>query len=139
VITQVLGLKQLEYTWLCSLLRQYEGFWQVTRAALDFALRAAGVEPNEDVRGPLMENSLHLDPYPDADAPGALVGLHGRKLRRRGVQKRRYSGHEAMMSRELRGNPIRSLDGCNTLSSFAKRFGRKWSGSRRVSPLAFHH
>jgi len=82
----VLGLKQLKYTWLCSLLRQYEDFWQVTRAALDFALRAAGVEPNEDVRGPLMENSLHLDPYPDA--PDALVALYGRKLRRRAVQKR---------------------------------------------------
>src|SRR5260370_40009654 len=60
VITQVWRLKQLEYSWLRSLLQQYEDFWEVTRAALDFALRAAGVEPNADVRRPLMEHYLHL-------------------------------------------------------------------------------
>jgi HAD superfamily hydrolase (TIGR01493 family) len=75
VITQVWRLKQLEYSWLRSLLQQYEDFWEVTRAALDFALRAAGVEPNEDVRRPLMENYLRLDPYPEAgDALAALGG-----------------------------------------------------------------
>jgi hypothetical protein len=58
VITQLWRLKQLEYTWLRSLMQQYQDFWEVTRAALDFALRAAGVEPNEDVSGPLMENYL---------------------------------------------------------------------------------
>jgi len=78
VITQVWRLKQLEYTWLRSLLQQYEDFWEVTRAALDFALRAAGVEPNEDVRRPLMENYLHLDPYPEAG--DVLAALGGRKL-----------------------------------------------------------
>jgi xanthine dehydrogenase YagR molybdenum-binding subunit len=44
VIIQVWRLKQLEYAWLRSLLKQYEDFWEVTRASLDFALRAAGVE-----------------------------------------------------------------------------------------------
>ena len=47
VITHVWRLKQLEYTWLRSLLQEYEDFWAVTRASLDFALRAAGVEPND--------------------------------------------------------------------------------------------
>ena len=78
MITQVWRLKQLEYTWLRSLLEQYKDFWEVTRASLDFALRAAGVEPNEDVREPLMENYLHLDPYPEAR--DALAALEGRKL-----------------------------------------------------------
>ena len=78
VITQVWRLTQLEYTWLRSVLQQYEDFWEVTRASLDFALRAAGVEPNKDVRRPLMENYLHLDPYPEA--PNALAALEGRKL-----------------------------------------------------------
>jgi 2-haloacid dehalogenase len=76
VITQLWRLKQLEYTWLRSLMQQYQDFWEVTRAALDFALRAAGVEPNEDVSGPLMENYLRLDPYPS----DALAALEGRKL-----------------------------------------------------------
>jgi HAD superfamily hydrolase (TIGR01493 family) len=78
VITQLWRLKQLEYTWLRSLLQQYEDFWEVTRASLDFALRAAGVEPNEAVRIPLMQNYFHLDPYPEAR--NALAALEGRKL-----------------------------------------------------------
>jgi len=52
VITQIWRLKQLEYTWLRSLMQEYADFWEVTGAALDFALRAAGVEPNDAIRGP---------------------------------------------------------------------------------------
>ena len=78
VITQIWRLKQLEYTWLRSLMQEYTDFWEVTGAALDFALRAAGVEPNDAIREPLMENYLHLDPYPEAEA--ALAALAGHKL-----------------------------------------------------------
>ena len=78
VITHIWRLKQLEYTWLRSLLQEYEDFWAVTRASLDFALRVAGVEPNDAICGPLMENYLHLDPYPEARE--ALAALAGRKL-----------------------------------------------------------
>ena len=78
VITHIWRSKQLEYTWLRSLLQEYEDFWEVTRASLDFALRAAGVEPDDAIRGPLMENYLHLDPYPEARE--ALAALAGRKL-----------------------------------------------------------
>ena len=78
VITQIWRLKQLEYTWLRSLMQEYADFWEVTGAALDFALRAAGVEPNDAIRGPLMENYLHLDPYPQAQE--ALAALAGHKL-----------------------------------------------------------
>jgi 2-haloacid dehalogenase len=78
VITHVWRLKQLEYTWLRSLLQEYEDFWAVTRASLDFALRAAGVEPNDAICGALMENYLHLDLYPEARE--ALAALAGRKL-----------------------------------------------------------
>ena len=66
VISQIWRLKQLEYTWLRSLMQEYADFWLVTGAALDFALRAAGVEPNDAIREPLMDNYLHLDPYPEA-------------------------------------------------------------------------
>jgi 2-haloacid dehalogenase len=75
VITQIWRLKQLEYTWLRSLMQDYEDFWGVTGAALDFALQAAGVEPDDAIREPLMENYLHLDPYPGTqEALGALAG-----------------------------------------------------------------
>ena len=59
-------------------MQHYEDFWEVTRVALDFALRAAGVEPNEDVRGPLMDNYLHLDPNPEAR--DVLAALDRRQL-----------------------------------------------------------
>jgi 2-haloacid dehalogenase len=59
-------------------MREYEDFWEVTGAALDFALRAAGIEPNDAIRGPLMENYLNLDPHPEARE--ALAALAGRKL-----------------------------------------------------------
>jgi len=78
LVTQLWRLKQLEYAWLRSLLQEYEDFWEVTRAALDFALRAAGIEPDDAIRGPLMENYLHLDPYPETRE--ALAALGGRKL-----------------------------------------------------------
>jgi 2-haloacid dehalogenase len=78
LVSQLWRLKQLEYTWLRSLMQEYEDFWSVTGAALDFALRAAGAEPDEAIRAPLMENYLHLDPYPEARE--ALAALGGRKL-----------------------------------------------------------
>ena len=78
LVTQLWRLKQLEYTWLRALMQDYADFWEVTRASLDFALKAAGVEPSEAIRAPLMDNYLHLDPYPEAR--GALAALTGRRL-----------------------------------------------------------
>ena len=60
--------KQLEYTWLRSLMGAYVDFWQVTGAGLDYALAANGVEDAE-LRRRLMDLYLNLDAYPDvADA-----------------------------------------------------------------------
>ena len=78
MISQIWRLKQLEYTWLRSLMQEYEDFWAVTRAALDFALRAVGVEPDDTICEPLMENYLHLDPHPEARE--ALAALAGHRL-----------------------------------------------------------
>lgn len=36
-VSQLWRTKQLEYTWLRSLMGQYRDFWQVTQEALDFA------------------------------------------------------------------------------------------------------
>jgi 2-haloacid dehalogenase len=78
LIAQLWRLKQLEYTWLRALLQEYADFWEVTRAALDFALKAAGVEPSDAIRAPLMDNYQHLDPYPEARE--ALAALAGHRL-----------------------------------------------------------
>jgi 2-haloacid dehalogenase len=73
LITQLWRLKQLEYTWLQTALLGYRDFAFITEAALVFALRAAGVEANENITKPLFAKYLDLDPYPEAkEALGAL-------------------------------------------------------------------
>jgi 2-haloacid dehalogenase len=78
LITQLWRQKQLEYTWLRTLMRSYEDFWSVTRAALEFALTSAGIAPTAALCDPLMDRYLHLDLYPEAQQ--ALESLRGHKL-----------------------------------------------------------
>ena len=60
--------KQLEYTWLRSLMGVHADFWHVTGDALDFSLEALKVE-DPGLRDELMTLYLKLDAYPDvADA-----------------------------------------------------------------------
>src|SRR5207253_8179238 len=55
--------KQLEYTWLRSLMGRYEDFWQVTESALVFACKSLNLSCSPATRTQLMEAYLHLDPY----------------------------------------------------------------------------
>ena len=47
IITQVWRIKQLEYTWLRSLMRRYEDFSVVTRDSLAYTLRCLGLKYDE--------------------------------------------------------------------------------------------
>ena len=78
IITQLWRMKQLEYTWLRTLMRCYEDFWSVTRAALEFALTSVGIAPTGSLCDELMDAYLHLDLY--AEAPQALESLRDHKL-----------------------------------------------------------
>ena len=78
IITQIWRIKQLEYTWLRSLMRRYQDFSAVTRDSLAYTLRVLGLQPDDDAFARIMEKYLHLDLYPDATA--ALAALGGRKL-----------------------------------------------------------
>lgn len=57
-------LKQLQYTWLRSLMGRHEDFWQVTGDALDYSMRALDLE-NDALRAKLMEQYLQLEAYPE--------------------------------------------------------------------------
>ncbi|MGB7205575.1 MAG: haloacid dehalogenase type II [Anderseniella sp.] len=59
--------KQLEYTWLRSLMKAYVPFWQVTGDALDYTLEAFNIE-DKSLRDELMQLYLHLAAYDDAVA-----------------------------------------------------------------------
>jgi len=78
IITQIWRIKQLEYTWLRSLMRRYEDFSVVTRDSLAYTLRVLGLAPDAAAFDRIMDKYLHLDLYPDALS--TLTALKGRKL-----------------------------------------------------------
>lgn len=60
--------KQIEYTWLGSLMERREDFAAVTRGALDYALAALALPLDEAGRDALCGAWRRLAPYPDAPA-----------------------------------------------------------------------
>jgi 2-haloacid dehalogenase len=78
LITQIWRLKQLEYTWLRSLMRRYEDFSVITRESLGYTLDCLGLRHGAAVFDEIMDKYVHLDPYPDALQ--ALGRLNGCKL-----------------------------------------------------------
>ena len=67
--------KQLEYTWLRSLMGRYEDFWVVTDGALRYAVRRLGIAATEAQLAALMDAYRHLACFPDVrEALGALGG-----------------------------------------------------------------
>ncbi len=71
--------KQLEYTWLRAAAEDHADFARVTADALDWALEAAGLGDDPDLRARLLDLYRDLDPYPEVAA--VLRDLRGRGLR----------------------------------------------------------
>jgi 2-haloacid dehalogenase len=78
IITQVWRIKQLEYTWLRSLMQRYQDFSVVTRDSLAYTLRTLGLSYEPSVFDAIIEKYLHLDLYGDALA--ALGKMQDRRL-----------------------------------------------------------
>ncbi len=78
IITQIWRIKQLEYSWLRSLMRRYQDFAVVTRDSLAYTLRCLGLQYDEETFAAIIEKYRHLDLYHDARI--ALDALKGRKL-----------------------------------------------------------
>jgi 2-haloacid dehalogenase len=78
IVTQIWRIKQLEYTWLRSLMRRHRDFSVITRDSLAYTLRVLGLESTPGVFESIMDKYLHLDLYPDAAA--ALAAVRDRKL-----------------------------------------------------------
>jgi len=77
-LAQLWRQKQLEYTWLRSLMGRFVDFWHVTGEALDTAMNNLGIS-DAPLRARLMELYLTLDAY--ADARPTLEKLKGLGLR----------------------------------------------------------
>src|SRR6516165_4071715 len=99
LITQIWRLKQLEYTWLQTSLQEYRDFTYLTRVSLEFALRAAGVEPSENVTKPLFEKSRSRSI--SRSNRGACRIKKARRLTARDSVKRQY-GDVVGFGQELR-------------------------------------
>ena len=78
IITQIWRIKQLEYTWLRSLMRRYEDFSVITSESLAYTIRALGLKHDAATFERIMDKYLHLDLY--ADAKATLAALEGHKL-----------------------------------------------------------
>jgi 2-haloacid dehalogenase len=92
-VSQTWRTKQLEYTWLRSLMQRYVNFWQVTQDGLDYALDAHGVE-NPELREKLLQAYHELACYPEV--PDTLKQLrqrgHGTAILSNGTAEMLASG-----------------------------------------------
>jgi 2-haloacid dehalogenase len=86
--------KQLEYTWLRSLMGRYEDFWAVTEAALAHACRRLEVPADGAARARLLDVYHRLAPFPEV--PATLARLRGLP---RGILS---NGSPAMLARVVR-------------------------------------
>jgi 2-haloacid dehalogenase len=78
IITQIWRVKQLEYTWLRSLMQRYEDFSVVTKDSLAYTIRVLGLKHDAATFERIMDKYLHLDLYPDALT--MLAALRDKKL-----------------------------------------------------------
>lgn len=70
--------KQLEYTWLRSLMGAYVDFWQLTQDGLDYALETHGIDDKE-LRQRLLDLYWSLEAYPDGEAALGRLRAGGKK------------------------------------------------------------
>lgn len=70
--------KQLEYSWLRSLMQRHDDFWHVTGDSLDYAMAALGIA-DPLLRAQLMEDFLTPRPFPEV--PDMLERLRAGGMR----------------------------------------------------------
>ena len=77
-LSEIWRNKQLEYSWVLGLAGRYRSFWELTEAALDYAL---ALHPAVDraLREPLLHAYRDLDIYPEV--PDVLEALRARSIR----------------------------------------------------------
>ncbi len=77
-VSELWRAKQLQYTWLLSLMNVYEDFWTVTQNALDYSLASCGIQDAE-LRDDLMNAYLRLSCYEEVIEVLKALRAHGIK------------------------------------------------------------
>lgn len=94
--------KQLEYTFLRSLMGKYQDFWRVSEQALEFTIQRFGLVVSPEQRGRLLEAWLHPSPYPEVAAalpqlkeryPLAVLSNGSPKMLRAGLERTGLRSH----------------------------------------------
>lgn len=78
LISQIWRIKQLEYTWLRSMMERYEDFSIITSDSLAYTLDVLGLKTAPETFDRIIDKYVHLDLYPDAK--DTLAALKGKKL-----------------------------------------------------------
>lgn len=94
--------KQLQYTWLRSLMGAHSDFWHVTGDALDFALASHGLD---DLRLRSLLMQQYLTPPIFDDAVGALTAIKAARLRTAILS----NGSTTMLAGAVNGHGLRGL------------------------------
>jgi 2-haloacid dehalogenase len=98
--------KQLEYSWVHTLMRRHVDFWELTGAALEYALAFYNVH-DEGVRRALSDSYLTLDAYPEV--PSVLLRLKAAGLKTAVLS----NGSPFMLERAINSAGLRDmLDEC---------------------------
>jgi 2-haloacid dehalogenase len=106
--------KQLEYTWLRSLMDRYEDFNRVTTASLDWTLEHLGLEADEAARRALVAEYRTLSAFPEV--PAALDAM----ARQRPLAIL-SNGHPEMLEAVVEHNKLRNLFRGGVLSVHAAK------------------
>ncbi|MBB4284768.1 haloacid dehalogenase type II [Roseospira goensis] len=76
-LARIWRTRQIEYTWLRSLMDRYVDFRTVTAEALDYAFTSLGQAPAPGLRARLMDLYMTLDAYPEVPETLAALRAHG--------------------------------------------------------------
>ena len=60
-LSQAWRAKQLEYTWLRSLMGRYKDFWEITQESLTYTIGCLGLKHDAKIFDQIMDKYCHLD------------------------------------------------------------------------------
>ena len=70
--------KQLSYSWLLTVLKEYTDFWEITENALDYALEFVGLSSDKELKQRLLKLYAQLDAYDEVHS--VLSKLKGKSI-----------------------------------------------------------
>lgn len=79
LLSEIWRAKQLEYSWVRTLMGTYTDFWQLTEQALDYAYSRVP-SANKALRTDLLHAYMHLDCYPEVPSVLKSLKMSGAKL-----------------------------------------------------------